>query len=53
MGGGGLAAISHKACADAMKGLVKGWPRVSIGLPVCNGDNYLVDAVHSVLAQTF
>ncbi len=28
-------------------------PRVSIGLPVYNGENYLEDAINSVLAQTF
>ena len=28
-------------------------PRVSVGLPVYNGENYLVPAVESVLAQTF
>lgn len=28
-------------------------PRVSIGLPVYNGENFLADAIDSVLAQTF
>jgi len=28
-------------------------PRVSIGLPVYNGENYLKDAINSILAQTF
>ena len=28
-------------------------PRVSIGLPVYNGENFLEDAIRSVLAQTF
>jgi glycosyltransferase involved in cell wall biosynthesis len=28
-------------------------PRVSIGLPVYNGENYLEDAIRSVLGQTF
>lgn len=28
-------------------------PTVSIGLPVYNGDNFLVEAIESVLAQTF
>jgi len=28
-------------------------PRVSIGLPVYNGDNYIREAIDSVLAQTF
>ena len=28
-------------------------PRVSIGLPVYNGENYLQDAMRSVLDQTF
>lgn len=28
-------------------------PRVSIGMPVCNGENYLREAVDSILAQTF
>ena len=28
-------------------------PRVSIGLPVFNGENYISDAISSVLAQTF
>lgn len=28
-------------------------PRVSVGLPVFNGDNYLVEAIESHLAQTF
>ena len=28
-------------------------PRVSIGLPVYNGDNYLAETLDSILAQTF
>src|SRR5688572_10868700 len=28
-------------------------PRVSIGLPVYNGENYLAEAIDSILAQTF
>lgn len=28
-------------------------PRVSIGLPVYNGENYLVEAIESLLAQTY
>lgn len=28
-------------------------PRVSIGLPVYNGENYLKDAINSIMAQTF
>ena len=28
-------------------------PRVSIGLPVCNGENYVKEALDSILAQTF
>ena len=28
-------------------------PRVSIGLPIYNGENFLGDAVESLLAQTF
>ncbi|HWQ95894.1 MAG TPA: glycosyltransferase family 2 protein, partial [Candidatus Methylomirabilis sp.] len=28
-------------------------PRVSIGLPVCNGENYLKEALDSILAQTY
>ncbi len=28
-------------------------PRVSIGLPVYNGENYLKDAIDSILSQTF
>ena len=28
-------------------------PRVSIGMPVYNGDNYLAETLESVLAQTF
>jgi glycosyltransferase involved in cell wall biosynthesis len=29
------------------------WPRVTIGLPVYNGERFLADAVESVLQQTF
>ena len=28
-------------------------PRVSIGLPVYNGENYVTEAIGSLLAQTF
>ena len=28
-------------------------PRVSIGLPVCNGENYLKQALDSIMAQTY
>jgi GT2 family glycosyltransferase len=28
-------------------------PRVSVGVPVFNGDNFLAEALDSVLAQTF
>ena len=28
-------------------------PRISIGLPVYNGERYLKEAIDSVLAQTF
>jgi len=31
----------------------KGKPRVSIGLPVFNGENFLVEALDSILAQSF
>ncbi len=31
----------------------KNKPRVSIGIPVYNGDNYLAEALDSILAQTF
>ncbi|NNE33800.1 MAG: glycosyltransferase family 2 protein, partial [Rhodothermales bacterium] len=28
-------------------------PKISVGVPVYNGENYLEEAVNSVLAQTF
>jgi glycosyltransferase involved in cell wall biosynthesis len=34
-------------------GVVTGTPRLSIGLPVYNGENYLAEALDSLLAQTF
>src|SRR5690348_12812328 len=33
--------------------MIKTTPRVSIGLPVYNAENYLVEALDSLLAQTF
>src|SRR5438552_4723426 len=33
--------------------MAKPKPRVSIGLPVYNAENYLVEALDSILAQTF
>lgn len=32
---------------------MKSSPRVSIGLPVYNGDNYLIETLDSILAQTY
>jgi len=33
--------------------MTKGTPKVSIGLPVYNGENYLIEALDSLLTQTF
>lgn len=33
--------------------LINNKPRVSIGLPVCNGENYLKQALDSIMAQTY
>ena len=35
------------------KGVKKHLPKVSIGMPVCNGENYIREAIDSILAQTF
>ncbi|WP_425092184.1 glycosyltransferase family 2 protein [Tropicimonas sp. S265A] len=38
---------------NRVSGFVVPAPTVSIGLPVFNGENYLADAIDSILAQTF
>lgn len=41
--------------SDQLKGsqITEAAPRVSVGLPVHNGENYLEEAIASILAQTF
>lgn len=40
-------------CVDWRKPCANKKPRVSIGLPVYNGEPYLVESIESILAQTF
>ena len=46
-------AVGDEARARAGAGATGQAPKVSIGLPVHNGENYLAEALESILAQTY